>query len=173
MWSRHLAHTQQDYEEANNSDYQIAEHRLLGIVSHYCKKKRTPGQNHSRWDKHPADLQQWSRDLSTGLFKQQSRNSSLERETAADLPPDHGVGAGETTLAPPPAVGPQDHAPGLNIDHPAGTSAAATKHTETTVATTRAMIAGTPTRENRNSTALKMLKQQEMECQTQGSSRRC
>ena len=37
---RHLTYTKQDYEDADNSDYQIAEHRVLGIIGHHRIKEK-------------------------------------------------------------------------------------------------------------------------------------
>ena len=62
---RHVGPTKQDYDDAGNPDYQIAEHRLLGIVGHYrIKEKDTQAKitsdEHSR---RPTDPTTWSRDL--------------------------------------------------------------------------------------------------------------
>ena len=80
----------------------------------------------------------------------------MKEKYAADLPPDHGAGAGETILASQPAGGPQDHARGPTTVPPAGTSMAAAKRREITIATTRPMDAGTPTRKDCNSDTLKI-----------------
>ena len=63
---RHLTHTQQDYEEADNQDYTIDECRQLSIVSYYqIKKKDTQAKIITdKQARHPGDLPQWSKDLS-------------------------------------------------------------------------------------------------------------